>query len=81
MVIGDEVKETSAEAIARLKEIGVKKVVMLTGDSQEVAEKVGLELGMDEVRGSLLPHQKVEESRRYLPVSPMGNNWCSSGMA
>ena len=61
MVIADEIKESSREAIKALKAAGVQKTVMLTGDSWAVARKVAAELGIDEVRAQLLPHQKVEE--------------------
>lgn len=61
IVISDEVKEDSIQAIKSLKEIGVKKAVMLTGDSKAVGEKVGKSLGLDEVYAELLPDQKVEK--------------------
>lgn len=66
MIIADEIKETSKAAIAKLKERGVKKVVMLTGDHASVADKVAKELGIDEVYSQLLPHQKVEHVERLL---------------
>ena len=59
MVIADEIKENSKAAIAKLKQHGVSKVVMLTGDHEGVAKKVAAELGVDEVYAGLLPHQKV----------------------
>ncbi|MFF3926521.1 heavy metal translocating P-type ATPase [Paenibacillus lactis] len=61
IVISDEVKEDSAEAIRSLKELGIKKTVMLTGDSKTVGEAVGRKLGLDEVHAELLPQHKVEE--------------------
>ncbi|MGH0598892.1 heavy metal translocating P-type ATPase [Bacillus mycoides] len=61
IVISDEVKEDSKQAIQKLKELGIKKTVMLTGDAKSVGEAVGKELGLDEVHAELLPHQKVEE--------------------
>ncbi|EJQ54469.1 Heavy metal translocating P-type ATPase [Bacillus mycoides] len=61
IVISDEVKEDSKQAIQKLKELGIKKTVMLTGDAKSVGEVVGKELGLDEVHAELLPHQKVEE--------------------
>ncbi|UYX53108.1 cadmium-translocating P-type ATPase [Bacillus thuringiensis] len=61
IVISDEVKEDSKQAIQKLKELGIKKTVMLTGDAKSVGEAVGKELGLDEVHTELLPHQKVEE--------------------
>lgn len=61
LVIADEVKEDSAQAISSLKQLGVKKIVMLTGDIKAVGEAVGKQLGVDEVRSELLPQHKVEE--------------------
>jgi Cd2+/Zn2+-exporting ATPase len=61
IVISDEVKEDSANALKALKSIGVRKLVMLTGDSKAVAEKIGKQLGLDEVHAELLPDQKVEK--------------------
>ncbi|HIW17125.1 MAG TPA: cadmium-translocating P-type ATPase [Firmicutes bacterium] len=59
IVISDVVKPTSAEAIRKLKAAGVRKTVMLTGDSRKVADKVAAELGIDEVYSELLPADKV----------------------
>ena len=61
IVISDEVKEDSQKAIKELKNIGVKKTVMLTGDNKQVGRKVANELGLDEVYAELLPDQKVEK--------------------
>ena len=61
IVISDEVKEDAAEAIRSLKELGIKKTVMLTGDSKTVGEDVGRKLGLDQVHAELLPQHKVEE--------------------
>lgn len=60
ILISDVVKEQSADAIAALKAAGVKKTVMLTGDSRAVAEHVATQLGLDEVKSELLPADKVE---------------------
>lgn len=61
IVISDEVKDDSASAIKALKALGVKKTVMLTGDVRSVGEKVGKQLGLDEVYAELLPTEKVEK--------------------
>ena len=61
IVISDEVKDDSAKAIKALKSIGVKKIVMLTGDNKTVGTKVAKQLGIDEVYTELLPDQKVEK--------------------
>lgn len=61
ILISDEVKEDAKEAISGLKQIGIKKTVMLTGDSKAIASKVSGLLGLDEFYAELLPNQKVEE--------------------
>jgi len=61
IIISDEVKDDSAKAIKALKSIGVKKIVMLTGDNKTVGTKVANQLGLDEVYTELLPDQKVEK--------------------
>jgi len=61
LVISDEVKQDSNKAIQALKSLGIRKTVMLTGDLKTVGEKVGQQLGIDEVRAELLPQNKVEE--------------------
>lgn len=61
IVINDQVKSDSAEAIAQLKKLGVKKTVMLTGDREEVANRVALQLGIDEYHAELLPTDKVTQ--------------------
>ncbi|HYF84220.1 MAG TPA: heavy metal translocating P-type ATPase [Clostridia bacterium] len=61
MVISDEIKEDAKEAIRLLKDIGIRKTVMLTGDVRTVGEKVAEKLGLDEVYSELLPDQKVEK--------------------
>jgi len=59
VVISDEIKPTSAEAVSSLKKAGVMKTVMLTGDITSMAESVAKEVGMDEVHAELLPEDKV----------------------
>jgi len=61
IVISDVPKPHAKETIAALKKCGVKKTVMLTGDTKRVAEQVAAELGVDEVRSELLPGDKVTE--------------------
>ncbi len=60
IVINDQIKPDSAEAITSLKALGVRKTVMLTGDRREVAEHVAQTLGIDEYHAELLPEEKVE---------------------
>lgn len=60
ILIADEVKEDSRQAIADLKHLGKYRIVMLTGDNEVIAQAVAKELGVDEYHASLLPNQKVE---------------------
>lgn len=66
IVISDETKEDAAQAVKELKEQGVQKTVMLTGDAQAVGESVGKQLGLDEVYTQLLPAGKVERVEALL---------------
>lgn len=66
IVISDKIKSTAKEAILRLKKIGVKKAVMLTGDSKIVANKVAQELGIDQVFADLMPEDKVQQVERLI---------------
>lgn len=59
ILISDVVKEQSREAIVALKDVGVKKTIMLTGDSRAVADHVAGQLALDEVKSELLPADKV----------------------
>lgn len=61
LVISDEIKSDSRQAIRRLKAAGVRKTVMLTGDGKAAGERVGKELGLDLIYTELLPQQKVEQ--------------------
>ena len=66
IVISDTVKEHAAQAIRDLKQAGVKRTVMLTGDRKAVGEAVAEKLGLDEVFTELLPADKVEQVERLL---------------
>ncbi len=70
LVIADTVKATSAEAIAKLKALGVSPTVMLTGDVHEVAQTVGRELGLDRVCDELLPQDKVTKVEELMAEFP-----------
>lgn len=61
IVIADEVKEDSVQAIKELKEANIKQTVMLTGDNKSIGSKVAKELGLDKVYAELLPADKVEK--------------------
>ena len=74
IVINDKVKEDSAEAISRLKQLGVRRTVMLTGDRRKVGEHVGQLLGLDEYHTELLPADKVTRVENLLANKPEGTN-------
>lgn len=66
IVIADLVKPNAKEAVARLKKAGVRKTIMLTGDTKAVAEQVARSLGIDEVYSGLLPGDKVTKVEEIL---------------
>ncbi len=66
VLIQDEIKEESARALSEMKQEGVSKIVMLTGDRKEVGEAVGKELGVDKVYSELLPQDKVSVVEQLL---------------
>ena len=70
IVISDVVKPTSKQAIRALKEAGVQKTVMLTGDAKRVADQVAGDLGVDQVYSQLLPADKVEKVEALLKDKP-----------
>ncbi|MCR8745680.1 heavy metal translocating P-type ATPase [Romboutsia lituseburensis] len=61
IVISDEIKEDSIDAIKHLKYMGIKEVVMLTGDNEKVANNIASQLGLDKVYSNLLPNEKVDK--------------------
>ena len=73
IVINDQVKPDSAEAIAALRELGVERTVMLTGDRREVADNVASTLGLTEYHAELLPADKVVQ------VEQLGGNFAFVG--
>ncbi len=66
LLIADVVKPHSAQAIRGLKDAGVRKTVMLTGDAEPVAKAVSAELGLDEYHAGLLPGDKVDQIEKLL---------------
>lgn len=66
IVISDSVRADVPQALAGLKEQGVRRLVMLTGDKEEVGRQVGRTLGLDQVYGNLLPGDKVERVEQLL---------------
>lgn len=74
IVISDVIKEHSTQGIRALKQAGANRVIMLTGDSKDVAEKVSHELGISEVYGELLPQDKVAKVEQFLAEEKKNNN-------
>ena len=72
IVINDKIKEESEQAIASLMAAGVERIVMLTGDRDEVAQDVAVKLGIGEYYSQLLPAQKVEHVERLLNEKAQG---------
>ena len=74
IVISDQIKSDSKEAISALKKLGVEKTVMLTGDQQRVAEHVAKLLQLDEYYAQLLPADKVSKVEQMLSAKPSGTH-------
>ena len=70
ILISDVVKPHSAEAIRELRAAGVRRTVMLSGDTQRVADSVAAGLGIDQACGGLLPADKVEKVEELLAARP-----------
>lgn len=73
IVISDEIKPESEQAINELRAIGVQKIAMLTGDIEKVGRAVGEQLHIDEIHTNLLPAQKLEVVERLLEQKPRGS--------
>jgi Cd2+/Zn2+-exporting ATPase len=69
MTVADTIKESSYHVVENLKRLGIREVIMLTGDNQKTAQKIGNELGMDRTYYELLPDAKVEIMNGYLNKS------------
>ena len=79
LIISDELKPDSRRAVSGLRRAGVRRIVMLSGDNRETAEKIGAELGLDEVYAELLPHHKVEQLERIQKESRAGKKLAFAG--
>jgi Cd2+/Zn2+-exporting ATPase len=66
ITLADEIRPETKGAIARLKELGVKKFVMLTGDNESVAAKVAVQIGIDDFHANLMPEDKINYIKKYL---------------
>jgi P-type E1-E2 ATPase len=65
IAIADEVRPGTADAIAALRKMGVKNIVMLTGDNATVAKAVSAAIGIDDYKANLLPEQKLEVVKEF----------------
>jgi Cd2+/Zn2+-exporting ATPase len=74
IVINDKIKEDSADAIRRLKTLGVNRIVMLTGDRQAVGDNVAQKLAISEYYAELLPTDKVMHVERLLKEKDKGHS-------
>lgn len=74
IVISDHMKADAAESISQLKQLGVEKTVMLTGDREEVGQFVATKLGIDEAHCELLPADKVDYVKRFIQEKTAGTN-------
>lgn len=70
--VEDAIKEDSASAIQRIKQMGIRHTVMLTGDREEVAAHIAHKAGLDEYHAGLLPEGKIDFLRSYLAEAPEG---------
>ena len=70
VVVNDSIKEGSQQAIMQLKQLGVEKTVMLTGDYEEIGKRVADEIGLDEYHAQLMPADKLVHVERLLTEKP-----------
>ncbi len=73
IVIADQLKDDAVESIKKLKNIGVKKTFMLTGDNATVANSIAQKLNINKVYSELLPEEKVEHIEKIISESPRGD--------
>ena len=74
IIISDEIKKDSKQAIKELKEVGIKRNIMLTGDVEKVGKKVGEDLGLDEIYTNLLPQDKVTKFEEIIENKKSNGN-------
>lgn len=74
VVVNDSIKEGSQQAIMQLKQLGVEKTVMLTGDYEEIGKRVADEIGLDEYHAQLMPADKLVHVERLLTEKPEGKS-------
>ncbi len=79
VVVNDSIKEGSREAITQLKQLGVEKTVMLTGDHEETGRQVAQQVGIDEYHAELMPADKLTHVERLLAEKPQGKTLAYAG--
>ncbi len=79
VVVNDSIKEGSREAITQLKQLGVEKTVMLTGDHEETGRQVAQQVGIDEYHAELMPADKLTHVERLLAEKPQGKTLVYAG--
>ncbi len=72
IVIADELKEDALEAVQSLRSLGVRKIIMLTGDNRKAAESVAKKLGLDAYLAELLPEDKVSAVEKLIKEAKKG---------
>lgn len=80
IVIADSIKEDAKAALQKLKKLGVKQTVMLTGDAQAIATHIGNELGIDTVYSELLPQDKVAKLEQILTNASQNTAFVGDGI-
>jgi len=80
IVIADEIKADTVNAIALLRKAGIKNLVMLTGDNKEIAEKIASEIGITKVYSELLPQDKVQKLELIMSESQNGTVFVGDGV-
>ncbi len=74
LMVSDQIKKGAADAMQQLKQLGVREIIMLSGDDRNTSESVAAELGVDQVYSELLPYDKVKqmEAIKELIPTPQG---------
>ena len=65
VTLGDSERREASDTIARLRKLGIKKIYMLTGDKEEVAEKISLKLGLDDYKAEVKPEDKLKKIEEW----------------
>jgi Cd2+/Zn2+-exporting ATPase len=77
IALADQPRPTARDALARLKRMRIRHTIMLTGDKQSVADLIGREVGIDEVRAELMPQEKLDLvnalEKQYGPLAMIGD--------